>query len=81
MRFMLDDLPFFYKNSALFVLVHDILSNSIPLILLKILVQWTDCISWYNPIIYESVELLVFTFSLLDTMIGNPLPIVSPPPV
>ena len=38
-------------------------------------------INWSTPMVYYLVEILSLSFCLLDSDIGNPCPVVSPPPV
>ena len=80
--FLIDDLPLFSRRIALLFSWYMILSlTPYPWYSLKKLFQRTDGISWSTPKNSYSVELLVLSFWFLDTEIGYPCPIVSPPPV
>ncbi len=48
---------------------------------MKYLVHRIDDIMLSIPTSLLSVELLVFSFCFMELMIGNPVPIVKPPPV
>ena len=70
-----------YNNSALIVLIYDILSDSISLISKQILFHRTNVISLSTTTIYNLAEFLVLSLYLIDDDIGNPCPIVSNHPV
>ena len=81
-RLLLNDLTIFSRRIALFLSWYMMFSvTPQPWYYKKFLVQRTDDISWSTPKISHSVELLVLSFCLLNTDIGNPRPIVSPHPV
>ena len=80
--FLIDDLPLFSRRIELLLSWYIIFSvTPQPWYSKHFLVHITDGISWSAPIFFNSVELLVLSFCLIDNNIGNPCPIVSRPPV
>ena len=71
----------FQQHRALVILEDNIITHLVPLRFQEYRAHNIDGIMSLTPMSSLSVDLLVFSFCLVELTIGKPLPMVRPPPV